>query len=130
MYIVIIKKLISKYHPLTFIKWLFLFGLLLTTPFSYSEIQEIQLSSFTPQVYFSIAFVVIGATFATYLLNPLALSRLKASTVGIFIYVQPVIAGVFAVIMGADTIDTIKVIAMLFIFAGVYLASKKQHSSN
>ncbi|WP_204344308.1 DMT family transporter [Psychroserpens algicola] len=125
IYIIIIKKLTAKYHPFTFIKWLFLFGLLMVIPFGYTEASEIQWHTFTPYVWLSVAFVVIGATFATYVLNPLALRSLKASTVGVFIYLQPVIAGVFAILMGVDVVSPVKIIAMLLIFSGVYLVSKK-----
>lgn len=125
IYIILIKKLTNKYHPFTFIKWLFLFGFVMVLPFGYSEVMEIQWHTFTPYVWFSVLFVVIGATFGTYLLNPIALRQLKASTIGIFIYLQPVIAGLFAIIMGSDSIGYIKVIAMLLIFCGVYLVTKK-----
>ena len=125
IYIIIIKKLTSKYHPFTFIKWLFLFGFFLILPFGYTETTEIQLETFTPYVWFSVLFVVVGATFATYVLNPLALRSLKASTVGVFIYLQPVIAGLFAISMGVDVVSPIKIIAMLLIFSGVYLVTKK-----
>ena len=125
VYIILIKKLTIKYHPLTFIKWLFLFGFFMVLPFGYSELQDVQWHSFTPYVSYSLLFIVIGATFGTYLLNPIALNKLKASTVGVFIYLQPVIAGLFAVIMGADSIDTLKIIAMILIFSGVYLVSLK-----
>jgi drug/metabolite transporter (DMT)-like permease len=125
IYIILIKKLTNKYHPFTFIKWLFLFGFFMVLPFGYSEVMEIQWHTFTPYVWFSVLFVVVGATFGTYLLNPIALRQLKASTIGIFIYLQPVIAGLFAIIMGSDSIGYIKVIAMLLIFCGVYLVTKK-----
>lgn len=125
IYIILIKKLTAKYHPFTFIKWLFLFGLIILTPFGYSELQDVQWHTFTPYTTFSVLFVVIGATFGTYLLNPLALNKLKASTVGIFIYLQPAIAALFALAMGADFIDTIKITAMIIIFLGVYLVIKK-----
>ena len=125
IYIILIKKLTAKYHPFTFIKWLFLFGLIILTPFGYSELQEVQWHTFTPYTTFSVLFVVIGATFGTYLLNPLALNKLKASTVGIFIYLQPAIAALFALAMGADFIDAIKITAMIIIFLGVYLVIKK-----
>jgi len=124
IYIIIIKKLTAKYHPFTFIKWLFLFGLIMVIPFGMHDVQEIQWSTFTPYVYFSVGFVVVGATFFTYMLNPLALRKLKASTVGTFIYLQPVIAGVFAITMGVDTVNIVKISAMLLIFSGVYLVSK------
>ncbi len=130
IYIIIIKKLTAKYHPFTFIKWLFLFGLVMVIPFAYTETTEIQWHTFTPYIWFSIAFVVVGATFATYVLNPLALRSLKASTVGVFIYLQPVIAGVFAIIMGIDAVNPVKIIAMFLIFSGVYLVTKKPKVSN
>ncbi|MEH6534816.1 MAG: DMT family transporter [Psychroserpens sp.] len=125
IYIIIIKKLTAKYHPFTFIKWLFLFGFFLVLPFGYTETTEIEWHSFTPYVWFSFLFVVIGATFATYVLNPLALRSLKASTVGVFIYLQPVIAGVFAIVMGVDVVSPVKLMAMLLIFSGVYLVTKR-----
>ncbi len=125
VYIILIKQLTKKYHPFTFIKWLFLFGFFMVLPFGYNELQEVQWQTFTPYVSFSVLFVVIGATFGTYLFNPIALNKLKASTVGVFIYLQPVIAGLFAIIMGADSIDTLKIITMVLIFSGVYLVSLK-----
>lgn len=125
IYVILIKKLTAKYHPFTFIKWLFLFGLIILIPFGYSELQAVEWQAFTPSITWSVLFVVIGATFGTYLLNPLALSKLKASTVGIFIYLQPVIAGLFALLMGADFIDAVKIGAMILIFLGVYLVTIK-----
>ena len=84
VYIIIIKKLSDKYHPFTFIKWLFLFGTFMVLPFGYSELEAVNWDIFTPYVVFETLFVIIGATFATYLLNPLALRQLKASTVSTF----------------------------------------------
>lgn len=123
IYIVLIKKLTAKYHPLTFIKWLFLFGLILITPFCIWEFNSVQWSDYSPSVFFSLGFVIVGATFATYILNPIALVKLKASTVGTFIYLQPVIAGIFAILMGSDSMGIVKAVAALLIFAGVYLVS-------
>jgi drug/metabolite transporter (DMT)-like permease len=96
----------------------------MVTPFGYEELSSVQWDTFTTYITFSVCFVIIGATFMTYLLNPLALRYLKASTVSAFIYIQPVIAGVFAIIMGSDTINSIKLIAAALIFFGVYLVTK------
>lgn len=124
IYIIIIKQLTSKYHPFTFIKWLFLFGLIMVVPFGYTELCSVEWITFKPYTYFSVAFVIVAATFGTYILNPLALRQLKASTVSIFLYLQPVIAGIFAILMGSDTLNTTKLIAAVLIFIGVYLVSK------
>ena len=125
IYVIMIKKLTYKYHPFTFIKWLFLFGLIILIPFGYNDLIAVEWHTFTPNAIWSVVFVIVGATFGTYLFNPLALNKLKASTVGIFIYLQPVIAGLFAISIGADFIDSIKIGAMLLIFLGVFLVSKK-----
>ncbi len=123
-YLILIKKITEKYHPYTFIKWLFLFGTLFVLPFGYRELSVVDWSSFTPYIWFSVLFVVVGATFATYLLNPLALRKLSATTVSTFLYIQPIFAGIFAIIMGSDTINVVKIIATLLIFLGVYLVTK------
>ena len=125
IYIIIIKRLTEKYHPFTFIKWLFLFGFFMVLPFGYSDLTVINTSTFTPYIWFSVIFVIVGATFGTYLLNPLALRHLRASTVTVFIYMQPLIAGIFAIIMGSDALTTVKVLASALIFLGVYLVTKK-----
>ena len=124
-YVIIVKRLTAKYHPFTFIKWLFLFGFFMVLPFGYEDAITIEWSSFSNYTWFLLTFVVVGATFGTYFFNPLALRSLKASTVGIFVYLQPVIAGVFALATGEDTINGIKIVAMCLIFLGVYLVTKK-----
>lgn len=129
IYIILIKQLTTKYHPLTFIKWLFLFGLVLVIPFGYADVMAINFSSFTPYIMFAVLFVIVGATFGTYLLNPWALRHLKATTVTIFIYVQPVIAGIFAIVMGSDSLGIVKLIASFLIFMGVYLVTKQPKAS-
>ena len=125
IYIIIIKRLTEKYHPFTFIKWLFLFGFFMVLPFGYSDLTLVDTSTFTPYIWFSVIFVVVGATFGTYLLNPLALRHLRASTVTVFIYLQPLIAGIFAIIMGSDAVTVVKILASALIFLGVYLVTKK-----
>ncbi len=124
IYLIIIKKLTNKYHPFTFMKWLFLFGFLFVLPFGYQELSAVKWSTFSNYIFFSVGFSVIATTFVAYLLNPIALRTLKASTVSTFLYIQPVIAAIFAILMGSDTFNTVKLIAAILIFTGVYLVSK------
>jgi len=43
-YLIVAKTLISKYHPFTFMKWLFTLGILICLPFGYQELIEIKWS--------------------------------------------------------------------------------------
>ena len=124
-YLVLVKVLISKYHPFTFMKWLFSLGVLICLPFGYQEFIEISWSSLPFEAYFGIGFVIIGTTFCTYLFNIFALTQLKASTLSAFVYVQPLLGIAYAVFTGQDTITTVKIIAACFVLVGVYLSSKR-----
>jgi drug/metabolite transporter (DMT)-like permease len=43
--------------------------------------------------------------------------------VSIYIYLQPILASLFAIFWGSDSLDGQKIIAAIFIFFGVYLVS-------
>jgi len=124
-YLILVKKLISKYHPFVLLKWLFTFGVLVNLPITFSEVAAIQWSALPMDAIGAIAFVVLGTTFGTYLLNAFALTQLKASTIGAFVYIQPLVGVLFALLTGKDHLSSIKLFAMVLVLAGVYLASKR-----
>ena len=99
-YLVLVKVLISKYHPFTFMKWLFSLGVLICLPFGYEEFMEISWITLPFEAYFGIGFVILGTTFCTYLFNIFALTQLKASTLSAFVYVQPLVGIAYAVLTG------------------------------
>ena len=124
-YLVLVKVLISKYHPFTFMKWLFSLGVLICLPFGYEEFIQISWGTLPLEAYWGIGFVVLGTTFCTYLFNIFALTQLKASTLSAFVYIQPLIGIAFAILTGQDTLTMVKIVAACFVLVGVYLASKK-----
>lgn len=123
-YLVIVKKLTQIYHPFTFIKWMYTLGIIMVIPFGLPEVLEMQFTKIPLSGYLSIGYVVVFVTFGTYILNIFAIKILKPTTVAVFIYFQPFLATLIAVIMGTDSIDKVKVIAAILIFSGVYLVSK------
>jgi len=124
-YLILAKILISKYHPFTFMKWLFSLGILICLPFGYQELTEIKWALLPFDIIWRIAFVIIGTTFCTYLFNIYALTQLKASTLSAFIYVQPILGILFAIAMGKDTLTTIKLLATAMVLFGVYMSSRR-----
>jgi drug/metabolite transporter (DMT)-like permease len=62
----------------------------------------------------------------TYLFNIYALKQLSPAVIGVFMYLQPLIAAAFAIITGSDQLTTLRVIAASLIFTGVYLATRKK----
>lgn len=122
-YLVYAKSLMQKYHPLTVTMWSFLFGWLVVLPFGYGEFTEINFSSFTLKIWLFVAFITLGSTFVTYVLNAYALRKASSSLVGSYIYLQPVLATLIAILSGNDNLTVQKFIYILVIFGGVFLVS-------
>ena len=125
LYFVLVKPLTEKYNMITIMKWLFLFSIIINMPFGLIEFTEIEWSKIGNTSLIKILYVVFCTTFLVYLLNLFALKNLKATTVGMFIYLQPVIGILFAIYRGVDRLTRYDVISVLLVFTGVYLVSKK-----
>ena len=54
--------------------------------------------------------------------------ELKPTTVAVFIYLQPVFATIFAISVGKDELNFVKIISAIMIFGGVYLVTQKKSS--
>lgn len=126
VYLVIAVPLMRKYKPITVITWVFTFGFIFVFPIGFNEFIQIEWQTFTPMIWFEFSFIIIATTFFAYLLNIYGLKRLNPSTVSTYIYLQPLLATGFAIWVGKDSLDWIKVIAALLIFSGVYLVSKQK----
>ncbi|MDC1465907.1 DMT family transporter [Polaribacter sp.] len=129
LYLVLAKDLVKKYNPIVFIKWLYLFGLIFVIPFGYSELTAVVWEEIPTKIYWNISFVLLFTTCITYLFNLYGLSKLKPTTVSVFIYLQPVIATIYALIVGSDSLNLIQLCATLLIFFGVYLVTKQVEKS-
>ncbi len=127
-YLIGAKTLVAKYHPFTFMKWLFTLGIFICLPFGYGEFVQVDFANLPFDAVWRIGFVILGTTFCTYLFNIFALTQLKASTVSAFVYIQPLVGILFAVAMGKDSLTVLKISAACLVLSGVYLASRKSPS--
>lgn len=130
LYLVIVKPLMQRYHPLTVVLWVFLTGFCFVVPVGYAQLVAVQWHTITPFIWLCIVFLVIATTFLTYLLNIYALEKVSPSVVGIYIYSQPLIATLIAVGLGKDTLSPLKAAAAVLIFTGVYLVSNTRGKKN
>jgi len=126
LYLVIVKKLMEKYNPFNFAKWIYLIGFIMVLPFGWGEFETINWASMPMDIYWKIGFVVVFSTFGTYMLNLLSMKELKPTTVAVFVYLQPVFATVFAISLGKDELTLVKIVSAILIFSGVYLVTQKK----
>ena len=126
LYLVIIRKLMEKYNPFNFAKWIYLIGFVMVLPFGWGEFEVINWTSMPMDIYWKIGFVVVFSTFGTYMLNLLSMRELKPTTVAVFVYLQPFFATVFAISLGKDELTLVKIVSAILIFTGVYLVTQKK----
>jgi drug/metabolite transporter (DMT)-like permease len=126
IYLVIVKPLMKKYHAMTVISWVFLFGLIFVIPFGQEEFSAIEWSNMPTNIIYAIVFVVVGTTFLAYLFNIIGLRTLNPTTVSTYIYLQPILASIIAISVKSDQLDWNKIISSLIIFIGVYLVSMEK----
>ena len=126
-YTVIIKKMLEKYHPVTVMKWTFLFGMLTNIPIGYHQWSKMDWSSIPFIAWLQIGFVIVGATYLGYLLITIGLRRLSPTIVSTYTYTQPIIAAYLATLMGQDHINLVMVVSALLIFAGVFVVSRQKN---
>jgi len=126
IYLVLVKSLLKKYHPFTVIRWVFTIGLVFVFPFGFDELSSVDWSEFSTKIWLAFGFVLIFVTGLTYLFNALSLTTLNASTVSFYIYFQPLLAALIALLFAKDEITWIKIVAGLLIFVGVYLVSSRR----
>jgi len=137
LYLVLVKPLMAKYRPLTVITYNFLFGLLfvIAYPSVLTEVITANYAAFPIEIWYKIGFVVIGATFFTYLLNIFALKHVSPSVTGSYIYTQPILVMLFTLLFTylgwsddySAAITFEKIAYMLMIFTGVYLISRSSY---
>lgn len=126
IYLVLVKPLMGKYKALTVIKWVFLFGGLVAIPSGIEQLLNVQWVALPDKAVFSLIYVVIGTTVLAYLLNAWALTFVDSSVVGVYIYMQPVLATIVAVSLNEDTLELQEILYSLIIMLGVYLVSQKK----
>jgi drug/metabolite transporter (DMT)-like permease len=125
LYLTLVKPLMKKYHFLTIMKWIFTIGFFVVLPFGFKDVQAVQWATIATKIWGEIAFIVFGTSVLAYLFNVYALSNLRASTVGFYIYLQPVLATFIALMLGSDQLNVVKIVAACIIFIGVYLVGRK-----
>jgi drug/metabolite transporter (DMT)-like permease len=94
-YIVLSRETIRRLGSLTVVTWIFTWGAILFAPIGMRDL-ALGAPEWTPRGWMFLAYIVALPTIVAYLCNAWALERSNATLVSIYIYVQPVLAGLLA----------------------------------
>ena len=126
IYLTVFKEVVSRYSPVTVMKWMFLFATVICFPFCYKPLMQTDFTLLTSGTYWRIGYVVLFATFLGYLFIPIGQKLLRPTTLSMYNYVQPVVASLVAVLIGIDTFGIEKAISGVLVFAGVYIVTQSK----
>lgn len=124
IYLVLIRPLLLKYHPLTILKWLFIFGMLYLFPVWGWGLTKIEWGEFNSNVWIALGFILICITFITFLLNTFALKVLDASIVSTYIYTTPLFTAFIGILLDGNSSSLNLLVAGALILFGGYLVSQ------
>ena len=123
-FLVITRGISKTYSSLTIMKWMFLFSAILFFPLGGKELFSAPIFTHGSSVAWgSFLYMLFGATMITYLLIPVAQRQIRPTTIGMYNYLQPVVAAFIAIMWGHDTFSWTKPLSAILIFTGVYFVT-------
>lgn len=125
IYVATSKEVIMRNGAFRSMMWVFIFAAIICVPLGLNSMAAVDLNRVGTTNWLLIAYIATFATAAPYLLNAWALARVNPSTVAVFVYLQPLIGFILAVIFLGEHIDFKFIIAAVLIFVGVFLVSRK-----
>lgn len=126
LYLGLFRPLISKYSVVTFMKWSFLFSLLISLPISFRGMLSTDYAAIPVDVRWEIGYLVFFATFVAYFLIPYGQKLIRPTLVSMYSYVQPIIAAIVSIWYGVDTLTWQKILASVLVVGGVILVSRSR----
>ena len=125
VYLAVSRKTISHYGALKSIAWLFMFASLINVPVGIYSLQSVNLAEISLNSWLFVAGLVIFPTILAYFWNAWALSRVEPSIVAVYIYLQPLMGFLAAILFLGEHFSVRLLISALLVFAGVFLVTKK-----
>ena len=126
LYLGLFRPLISKYSVITFMKWSFLFSLIVSLPISAKGLVTTDYAAIPGNVLWEIGYLIFFATFVAYFLIPYGQKFIRPTLVSMYSYLQPIIAAIVSILAGVDTLSWQKVLASVLVVGGVILVSRSR----
>lgn len=123
LYLTLYRNFIRKYSLVTLMKWMFLSATVVGLPSSLKWLCSTDWKAISPTEWGGIAYVVVCGTFLAYICIMIGQKTLRPTLVGMYNYVQPIVATITGICLGLDRFTPVKALAIALIFSGVWLVT-------
>lgn len=123
LYLTLYRNFIRKYSLVTIMKWMFLSASIVALPLTSPIAATTNWGAISAIEWLGVAAVVIGATYIAYICIMIGQKNLRPTIVGMYNYVQPIVATSVGIWLGLDRFTVLKAVAVVLIFSGVWLVT-------
>ena len=123
LYLTLYRNFIKKYSLVTLMKWMFLSATIVALPTTIKWLAMTEWGEISRSVWSGTGYVVVCGTYLAYICIMIGQKRLRPTVVGMYNYVQPIVATIAGIILGLDQFTISKGCAVLLIFSGVWLVT-------
>lgn len=125
IYVAISKDVITRNGAFRSVMWIFVFASVVCVPLGLISFRRAEADQIGLTIWLLILYIAIAATAAPYILNAWALARVRPSTVAVFVYLQPLIGFILAVVFLGERVAANFLAAGALIFAGLFLTTRR-----
>lgn len=125
VYVAISKDIVTRNGAFRSIMWIFLFASIICVPLGIYSMRTVDFGAVEPVIWLCVAYTAIIGTAVPYFLNVWALARVDPSTVAVFVYLQPIVGFMLAVVFLGEHVGLNFIVAAFLVFAGLFLVTKK-----
>lgn len=129
LYLTLYRNFIKKYSLVTLMKWMFLSASVVGLPLTVTFLTATDWSAVSLIEWTGVGYVVVFATYLAYIFIMIGQKNLRPTIVGMYNYVQPIVATIVGITLGMDHFSIPKAIAVILIFFGVYLVTISKAAS-
>lgn len=120
-YMVLCKRLVSKYRVTTVLRWIYCASAFVILPFGIEDVLTIDFSAMDTKILLASLFVLFVPTYLPNLLLNYSLRSVAPTASSIYAYIQPVVAVGLSVAMQLDKLHPDTLLFAVVIFIGVAL---------
>jgi len=122
-FLVLTKVLTRRYPTLVIAAWAYVFSMI-AVPFLFYG-QGFLPAPGATAAWWSLAYILVIPTVLAYLLNLFALARVRASTVAVYVYAQPIISGLASWLVFGEQPTAAMLVAAPALFVGIWMVGRR-----
>ncbi len=130
LYLTLYRNFIKKYSLVTLMKWMFLSASIVGLPATIGYLRATDWGAISISEWLGVGYVVVMATYVAYICIMIGQKNLRPTIVGMYNYVQPIVATIVGIVLGIDHFSVPKGIAVVLIFSGVYLVTMSKAAAS